>query len=102
MEYISQHLKEVPLQVVYGTVAVVGGIARYLNSYSTGMPFSFRLFAASVFVSGFSGYMFSLVGLSLSLPQTFIFIMAGTGGFMGAQTMTLVTEYVQSKTNPKP
>ncbi len=94
-------LKLEPMQFLYGAVAIIGGVARYLNSFTTGTPFNFGIFLASVFVSGFSGYMFSLVGLSMGLPQAFIFIMAGMGGFMGDQTMKLVAEYVQTKTKTK-
>lgn len=97
MDFLN-NLKIDPIQFVYGGVAVCGGIARYLNSYTTGQPFNIGIFVASVFVSGFSGYMFSLVGLSLTMPDTFVFIMAGVGGFMGDQTMKLVAEFVQSKT----
>lgn len=89
-----------PAQFVYGVIAICGGIARYLSGYVNGTTqFSFKVFLASIFVSGFSGYMFALVGVSLALPSTFLFIMAGTGGFMGDQTMKLVMEYLQTKTN---
>ncbi len=89
-----------PVQFVYGAVAIFGGIARYLNSYTTnGAPFTLSIFLASTFVSGFSGYMFALVGLSLNLPNTFIFIMAGSGGFFGEQTMKYVMEFAQRKTD---
>lgn len=87
-----------PIQFVYGALAICGGVARYLSGYTTdGLPFKFRTFVASTFVSGFSGYMFALLGLSMSLPPTFLFIMSGTGGFFGEQTMKLILEYVQVK-----
>jgi len=31
------------------------------------------------------------------MPPTIVFIMAGTGGFMGEQTMKLVAEWVSKK-----
>jgi len=87
-----------PIQFVYGVVALCGGVARYLNGVaSNGMNFNFGIFCASAFVSGFSGYMFALLGLTLSLPQNLVFIMAGTGGFFGDQTMKLIMEYIQAK-----
>lgn len=99
MDFLN-HIKDDTLQIAYGSVAIIGGIARYLNMYSSGQtPFSLKMFLASTFVSGFSGYMFSLIGLSLSLPTTFIFMMAGSGGFFGDQTMKYVTEYVTTKTS---
>jgi len=48
-----KHLE--PIQVLYGCVAVAGGIARYLNSYVQGKPFKVSIFFASAFTAGFSG-----------------------------------------------
>jgi len=87
-----------PIQALYAIIAVLGGVARYLNSFTTGTPFNQRIFWASAFVAGFSGYMFALVGDSLHLPSPMSSIMAGAGGFFGEQTMKLVLEYVHKKT----
>jgi hypothetical protein len=83
---------KIPVELIYGAIAIAGGIARYLNSYATGTPFKLSIFIASTFVSGFSGYMFALLGTTMNLPEGFLFIMAGTGGFFGDQTMKLVME----------
>ena len=93
-----EDLKHFPIEVVYGFLATSGGVARYLNNYSNGKPFKLGSFIASSFVSGFSGYMFALLGISLNLPQPFIFMMAGTGGFMGEQSLKLIVEYITNKT----
>lgn len=85
------------LQWIYGIIAVCGGIARYLRSYTSGDVFDWRVFFASAFFSGFSGWMFAIIGLSLDLPQNLIFVLAGTGGFFGDQTMKLAYEYVKTK-----
>ncbi len=86
------------LQWIYGVIAIFGGIARYLSSYTQdGVPFNFGIFLASTFVSGFSGWMFALVGISMALPQQITFVMAGTGGFMGDQTMKFCLEYIQGR-----
>lgn len=90
-------LKHFPAETIYGLIAIFGGIARYLNNYLHGGLFNWKFFMASTVVSGFSGYMFALVGLSLSLPSPVLFAMAGTGGFFGDQTMKLVLEYVSKK-----
>lgn len=90
-------MREVPLEVIFGTVAIIGGVARYLNGYLTGVPFRFAAFMASTFVSAFSGYMFALVGLSMNFPQPMLFILAGTGGFFGDQTMKLILDIVSKK-----
>jgi hypothetical protein len=84
-------------QIIYGLVAMCGGLARYLNAYANGRPFKVSILAASTFVSGFSGYMFATLGLSAALPQPLVYIMAGAGGFFGEQTMKFIMEYVQKK-----
>jgi len=87
------HLKDIPVQILYVVMASVGGMARYLNDYARSKQFSLFVFIASAFVAGFSGLMFALVGDSLSLPNPMPYIMAGVGGFFGDQTMKLVLEY---------
>ena len=83
--------------VIYGAVAVAGGVARYLKGFTDGTPFDWKIFLASAFVSGFSGYMFALMGESMNMPDSVLFIMAGVGGFFGDQTMKLVYEWSKSK-----
>lgn len=90
-------MKEIPVAVLYVILAIGGGIARYLSGYISGSGFTWRLFFASALVSAFSGYMFSLLGTSLSLPLPFISMMAGTGGFMGDQAMKFIIEYLTRK-----
>lgn len=86
-----------PIQFIYGAIAVAGGIARYLNGVVSGQSFHFGILLASAFVSGFSGYMFALLGLSMNLPEPMLFILAGVGGFFGDQTMKLIMEVATQK-----
>jgi len=88
---------ELLFQLLYGTIAVAGGVARYLRGYVDGIPFSLGVFAASAFVSGFGGWLFALIGQSMDLPQTIVFAMAGIGGFFSDQTLKLVFEYTAGK-----
>lgn len=90
-------LKNLPIELIYGLIAVGGGIARYLNAYVNGQRFHFSIFVASTVVAGFSGFMFALLGETLNLPQTMIHVMAGVGGFCGDQTLKLIMEYTQKK-----
>ncbi len=92
-------LKHFPVEIIYATIAIGGGIARYLNGFANGVPFKLSIFFASAFVAGFSGVMFAYMGISLSLPAPFIYMMAGTGGFFGEQTMKLVMEFISKKTS---
>lgn len=95
---LSNFFKEIPIQGIYGALAVAGGIARYLSSYASGQHFSFGILIASAFVSGFSGYMFALFGMTMGMPQPILFMMAGTGGFFGDQTMKFLMEWINQKT----
>lgn len=100
MEYLSmkdQHTIEILIQLLYGSIAVAGGVARYLRGYVDGIPFSFGVFMASAFISGFGGWIFALLGQSMSMPQTIIFAMAGVGGFFSDQALKLVFEYMAGK-----
>jgi len=86
-----------PVSFIYGAIAIFGGVARYLRGYADGTPFNMKIFLASAFVSGFSGWMFATLGSSMAFPESLLFIMAGIGGFFGDQTMKLILEYFQRK-----
>ena len=98
MEWLNRIVSQVdPLYYAYGVVAICGGVARYLSNFTQGEQFNVAVLLASTFVSGFSGWMFAVLGTSLNLPQTMVFIMAGTGGFFGDQTMKLIMDYVKAR-----
>lgn len=90
-------LAYIPAELIYVAIATIGGMARYLSNYAQNGNFSLSFFVASSFASGFSGWMFALVGSSLQMSNSIIYVMAGVGGFFGDQTMKLVLEYIQSK-----
>ena len=90
-------LKHLPIELLFVAVAFFGGIARYLNSYTNGAPFKLGIFIASGLVAGFSGWMFALFGVSLQLPEPMLFVMAGTGGFFGEQTLKFIMEQLTKK-----
>lgn len=92
-----ENLKHFPAEFLYGVLAVMGGCARYLNSFASGKPFKLSIFLASAFVAGFSGYMFAVLGETMAMPSQMLFVMAGIGGFFGEQTMKLILEYTTGK-----
>ncbi len=98
MENLRYIVNNLPTEFIFVSLAIAGGCARYLNGYTNGAPFRFSLFVASGLVAGFSGYMFALLGASLDFPQTMLFMMAGTGGFFGEQTLKFLMEYITHKT----
>lgn len=89
-----EHFKNLPIEFLLVLLAVCGGCARYLNSYTTGTPFNIGIFLASGAVAGFTGYIFAVFGATMALPDPMLFVMAGIGGFFGEQTMKLVLESV--------
>ena len=91
-------MKNLPIEVVYGILAVAGGIARYLNSYVNGEKFKLRILIASAVVAGFSGFMFALLGETMNMPTSLLHIMAGVGGFFGEQSLKFIMEYITKKT----
>ncbi len=95
---ISQRIpSHIPAELVYVSIATTGGVARYLSNYAQSGNFRLSVFCASAFASGFSGWMFALLGGSLQMAPQVIYIMAGVGGFFGDQTMKFILEYVQNK-----
>lgn len=90
-------MDRIPTEFILVILATAGGIARYLSNYTKGIPFNLWTFIASTFVSGFSGYMFALVGVSMNFPLPILFMFAGCGGFFGDQSLKLVMEYITDK-----
>ena len=99
MEAFKELLKTVPIEIIFVSVAIAGGCARYLNGFTNGIPFKLSIFIASGLVAGFSGYMFALLGISMQFPSPMLFMMAGTGGFFGEQTLKYIMEYVTNKSS---
>ena len=87
-------LKNLPIEFLLVLLAVSGGCARYLSSYTNGTPFKVSVFLASGAVAGFTGYIFAIFGATMALPDPMLFVMAGIGGFFGEQTMKFVLESV--------
>lgn len=90
-------MKDIPIEIIYGTLAIMGGVARYLKGFIDGQKFSVGIFVASAVVAGFSGFMFALLGESLNLPHTMTNVMAGIGGFFGDQSLKFIMETIQRK-----
>lgn len=100
MKELTQFL-HVPVEILWGILAICGGVARYLNGVIEGRPFSIGVFFASVFISAFSGYMFALFGKTLQLGDMMVYMMAGLGGFFGEQTLKLIMESVSRRVATK-
>jgi hypothetical protein len=86
-------LRTLPIEIMFVLIASFGGVARYLNGYTNGAPFKFSVFLASALVAGFSGWMFALFGHTMGLSHELLYVMAGTGGFFGEQSLKFLMEH---------
>lgn len=94
MQNFLDKLVHLPVEIVFVFIAIAGGTARYLTGFTHGVPFKLSIFLASASVAGFTGYIFAVFGATMALPENMLFVMAGTGGFFGEQTMKFVLEQV--------
>lgn len=97
-----EFVHKVPVEVVYVSVAAAGGLARYLQVYLSSGEFSWRKLVAHLSVSAFSGYMFFKFGLDIvGMPESVAAVVAGMGGWMGADAMKLLETWMQERLNKK-
>lgn len=80
----------------YALIAVIGGIARYLDSYLKGQtaPTWSRMTAHAV-VSGFSGYM--AAHATLLIKPEWTFIVAGVAGYLGTQALDFMADVIKKR-----
>lgn len=83
-----------PVQWIWGFFAAFGGGARYLNMYLNTGKFLWTNFIANILISGFSGFMFALIGKSLGVSQELLFVSAGVGGFMGHNALEWASVFI--------
>lgn len=81
-------------QITYhGGLAFFGALVHASNAHRTGKSKTLLDFAILTLMSSFSGVMFAIFGLYLFPESTHISMaMAGTGGYLGVEGMTLIVE----------
>lgn len=90
----------VPESIVWLALAVLGGIARYLSKFLVGQEtLTTSRIIATIFVTGFSGYMTAQVMLLVYPPWTVVG--AGVGGWAGTQMMDVFVDFVKYKVQAK-
>lgn len=89
---------QVLVEIGYAAIAAIGGMAKYLDDYTKGKKFELGKAAASVFVSGFSGYMFAQFAASLGFEPRAAAMFAGVGGWAGSAAVHfLFNRFTQGK-----
>jgi len=97
-----EFLNKIPTEVIYVSIAAIGGVARYLNHYLNEGTFAWRHLLAHLIVSSFSGYMFYLFAINiLGFPDGSMALISGLGGWLGVEAMkmleTIMKEKIQTK-----
>lgn len=93
---------KIPTEIVYVAVAAAGGIARYLQHYLNGSPFSWSRMIAHAGVACFSGYMFYSFSIDiLGFPESTAAVFTGLGGWMGAEALKLLEDTLSKWINNK-
>lgn len=81
--------------IIYALLAIAGGVVKNVNGYLNGEKLQINRMIANAIVSGFSGYMFaSLAGL---INPSWVYVAAGIGGYMGAESLTLLINIIKRK-----
>lgn len=92
----SVSLFKVGSELIWVLVAMLGGIARYLDSYiRTGDRPRLGLLIAHALVSGFSGYMVAQAVLQFSV--NWAMVAAGVGGYLGTQGLDWLATVLRDK-----
>jgi len=95
-------INKIPVEAAYVSVAATGGLARYLQIYLSGGEFSPKKLFAHLAVSAFSGYMFFQFGMNIvGMPEQSSAIIAGMGGWLGADAMKLLENWLQERLNKR-
>lgn len=81
----------------HAVLALFGAMVHASKAYRAGETKSLLDFAALTLMSSFSGVMFAIMGLYLFGESSYLTMaMAGTGGFLGVEGMTIIIERMRS------
>lgn len=83
----SVNLVDLHTDMIFAALAGMGGVAKYLHQYVNGQAFQISIFVSNIFISGFSGLMFSHLGSAVGLSQELLYVCAGVGGAAGWQVI---------------
>jgi len=87
-----------PTVIAHGVMAMFGALAHALSAYRRGETKSMVDFAALTIMSSFTGVVFGLVSLHYFPADPYITTaLAGTGGWLGIEGMSILAKYLQEK-----
>lgn len=90
-------LLKIGADILLVILAMLGGIARYLDSYiRTGTAPKFGLMVAHALVSGFSGFMVAQTMLQFTTSTNWALIGAGVGGYLGTQGLDWIAAVMRA------
>lgn len=85
-------------QITYhGGLAFFGALVHACKAHRSGQSKTLIDFILLTLMSSFSGVMFALLGVYLFQDNTYLSMaMAGTGGFLGVEGMTIIVDKLRS------
>lgn len=94
-ETIIQHTSP---YIAHGLLAFFGAIVHASKTFRDGGTKNLVDFIILVIMSSFSGVMFALLGFEMFGVDSYLSMaMAGAGGFVGVEGMTIVVSYLTDK-----
>lgn len=89
-------LKNIPLEIIYVSLAALGGVARYLQKYLDEGKFGWQHLIVHIVISAFSGFMFYQFAENvLHISPSMVPVLAGMGGWMGVESLKVVEALVK-------
>lgn len=87
---------------VHGAIAFFGAVVHALDSHRKGTSKTILDFVTLTVMSSFSGVMFALLGLQFFPEQIyFTTALAGTGGYLGVEGMSIIVSMIKKRLNIK-
>lgn len=82
--------------VAHGFLAIFGAVVHAARAYRSGVSKTWLDFITLTVMSSFSGVIFALVGFQFFGDQQYLTMaMAGTGGFLGVEGMSLIVDKIK-------
>ena len=88
--------------IIHGTLAAFGAVVHASKAYRAGETRGIVDFVVLAVMSSFSGVMFALLSLYLFNESSYLTMaLAGTGGFLGVEGMTIIIEKLRTLIDKK-